>query len=94
MTRLVPQPLFNDAVDTERAAAADYFPSAARLTLGEQVEAKLEETAPIDNIEEARRTGTDAYVSHLITSRKIKEYAIREKLKKKNTAVPSWSLIG
>jgi len=73
MTRLVPHPLFNDAVDTERAAAADYFPSAARLTLSEQVEANLEETVPIDKIEEARRTGTDAYVSHLITSRKIKE---------------------
>ncbi|TXH40587.1 MAG: hypothetical protein E6Q97_39285 [Desulfurellales bacterium] len=37
MTQLVPYPLYNDAVDTVRAAAADYWPYSAQLTAAEQL---------------------------------------------------------
>lgn len=40
-TRLVPYALFNDAIDTVRAAAADYFPGAARLTAVEKFDVEM-----------------------------------------------------
>jgi len=38
---LLPHPLFNDAMDTLRAAAKDYFPHLQPLSLPEQMEAKV-----------------------------------------------------
>lgn len=40
-TSLVPHALFNDAMDTVRAAAADYWPIVKGLSMQEQIEAKL-----------------------------------------------------
>jgi Terminase-like family. len=41
LTNLIPYALFNDAVDTVRAAAADYWPQALELTPAEQVNALI-----------------------------------------------------
>ena len=42
-TNLVPHALFNDALDTVRAAAADYWPDALALTPAEQLQALIPE---------------------------------------------------
>lgn len=43
MTRWEPYPLFNDAIDTMRAAASDYFPTATPLTFHEELNKKVQE---------------------------------------------------
>jgi hypothetical protein len=50
-TALVPHALFNDAMDTVRAAAADYWPRALALSIDERVERALVATAPHMSIE-------------------------------------------
>lgn len=47
---LVPYALFNDAVDTTRAAAADYFPLAKELTEKEQIERAIPEKYRLENL--------------------------------------------
>ena len=50
---LVPYALFNDAVDTVRAAAADYFPLAKELTEREQIERAIPEKYRLENLRSA-----------------------------------------
>lgn len=47
---LVPYALFNDAIDTIRAAAADYFPLAKELTEKEQIERAIPEKYRLENL--------------------------------------------
>jgi len=47
---LVPYALFNDAIDTVRAGAADYFPLAKELTEKEQIERAIPEKYRLENL--------------------------------------------
>lgn len=51
MAQLVPHALFNDAVDTERAAAADYFPISKARSEAEEAELALPENLRMSTIQ-------------------------------------------
>lgn len=90
-TRLVPYPLFNDAVDTMRAAAAEYWPYATQKTLHEQVLDRVEKVQPLDFVESIQ---DDTYKSHVYSQRAILAEQAREELKKTQKVVSVWAEIG
>jgi hypothetical protein len=49
---LYPHPLFNDACDTMRAAAFDYFPTLKSLSHAEEIEARMPEHLKQENVSE------------------------------------------
>lgn len=90
-TRLVPYPLFNDAVDTMRAAAADYWPVATQKTLHEKVADAVEEVQPKDFIDSI----TDpSYKAHVLSQRQILAEQARARLKEVDTILADWTQIG
>lgn len=90
-TRLVPYPLFNDAVDTMRAAAAEYWPISTQKTLNERVLDSIEKVQPMEFID----TITDQkYKSHVLSQRAILAAQAREKLEKSDVKTADWINIG
>lgn len=95
MTQLVPYSLFNDAIDTMRAAAIDYFPRSARLTLPEAVSAALEEQLPQAYVDDVIAHESEAAASMVVTRRMQLEKELQEKIKIKYApAAPGWAQIG
>ena len=90
-TRLVPYPLFNDAVDTMRAAAADYWPFATLKTVGEQVAEAVEAVQPIGFVESIK---DPAYKAHVLTQRQLLAEQARAKLREVDAIVSDWVGIG
>lgn len=90
-TKLVPYPLFNDAVDTMRAAAADYFPFSVRKTVDERVLDIVESVQPYDML---KSTEDEDYRRHLYTQRVILAEEAREKLLREEETNPEWYSIG
>lgn len=84
---VVPHALFNDAIDTERAAAADYWPALLPLTLGEKVEQALPVSLKTPLI--AAEVDADKRVK-LTQAQMIKT----KQLVKQMSRVPSRSLVG
>jgi hypothetical protein len=85
--KLVPFPLFNDAIDTMRAAAADYFPPVTEKTLSERVLDVVESIQPMEYLE----TVTDEdYLRHLYTQRVILAEEARARLEADNSITPDW----
>jgi hypothetical protein len=90
-TRLVPYPLFNDAVDTMRAAAADYWPVATQKTLQEKVSDYVEDIQPTDFVESIEDPG---YRAHVLTQRQILAAQAKAKLEEVSRVVSDWADIG
>lgn len=91
MTKLAPYPLYNDAVDTMRAAAADYFPSATKKTIPERISDYIEAVQPMDFVESIHDRG---YKSHVLSQRALLAEQAREKLKEVDRIVSNWADIG
>lgn len=90
-TRLVPYALFNDAVDTMRAAAFDYWPYATEKSLNEKVLDKVEEIQPknyLDSIEDP------SYKAHIWSQRVILAEEARKKLQETDKLLADWVNIG
>lgn len=90
-TRLTPYPLFNDAVDTMRAAAADYWPIATQKSMAEQVFEAVEAIQPTEFVESI---ADPEYRAHVRTQRQLLAAQAREKLKEVDTLVADWVSIG
>jgi hypothetical protein len=90
-TRLVPYPLFNDAVDTMRAAAADYFPIATRKSLHERVHDYVEAKQPTEFVETIE---DPTYRAHVLSQRSILAAQARRKLQEAEEIVSDWAQIG
>lgn len=95
-TKLEPFALYNDAMDTWRAAAAKYFPYLTALTFEEKLAEQIETAYPAQKLEMQVETATTrAETAHFITERKVKELEILRKLKQEG-APPSasWKKFG
>lgn len=91
-TRLVPYPLFNDAVDTMRAAAAQYWPHVTQKSMEERVVEAVERKQPLAFVESVE---DPVYRAHLLSQRGLLAEMEREKLQQQHgTAVSDWSGIG
>lgn len=91
VTRLVPYPLFNDAVDTMRAAAAEYWPVSTEKTLNEKVLDVIEKVQPMDFVQSI---GDPGYRAHVMSQRTILAAQAREKLQEVERIVSDWAEIG
>ena len=81
--RLEPYPLFNDAMDVVRAAAAVYFPGVKSLTKEEKFEAKMEAKGLSKEIYETEDLG-------LIQRRIVEERAFTQKKSESKKASMPW----
>lgn len=90
-TRLVPYPLFNDAVDTMRAAAAEYWPTSTQKTLNEKVLDVIEQSQPMDFVQAIDDSN---YKAHVMSQRHILAAQAREKLQEVEKVLSDWAEIG
>lgn len=90
-TRLAPKKIFDDAVDTIRAAAALYWPIATQKTIGEKVRDAVEAVQPLSFVESIE---DPAYRSHVLTQRQILAEQARAKLKEVDEVIADWVQIG
>lgn len=87
---LVPYALFNDAIDTMRAAAATYWPPSIEKTVEEKVFEKVDSQIPVTRIE---KESDESYRSHLYLMRNLK---IQVEMEKEKSEIPKsdWVDIG
>jgi hypothetical protein len=90
-TRLVPRALFNDAVDTMRAAAADYWPTSTDKSIAEKVTDRVEKIQPTAFVESVE---DPEYRAHLYAQRSILAEQARRKLEEVDTVLADWCSIG
>jgi hypothetical protein len=90
-TRLVPYPLFNDAIDTMRAAAAEYWPVSTQKTLNERILDTVEAVQPMDFVQGIE---DPSYKAHVLTQRAILADQARRKLEEADTVTSDWNGIG
>lgn len=81
-TNLLPYALFNDAIDTLRAAAADYWPMAKTLTMAEKIEAALPEEINHDALSAAT---TDYDRTRILTSMMAARKSIEREISRPRT---------
>ena len=73
--------------DTERAAAADYFPHSTHLTLNEQIHREVDKRIPPEKLDKAQDDREKAWLN---TNRALKAVEIRDKLRKPKISRPAY----
>lgn len=84
LTNLIPYALFNDAIDTTRAAASDYWPESLQLSYQEKVDALVPEQFSIEALKANYSPALE--MSH--------NYAVAQAKKKVRPEIRKWDYYG